>query len=67
MPNGDGWSILKQLLNTTQKMAYQNGFETLRVYGERVFGSSQAISGMVLDHVFDMVKNMEVKYSVDIF
>lgn len=42
MPNEIGMYVFRQLLHTVQSQAYQAGFNTLTVHGERVLGSSSA-------------------------
>jgi len=56
IPNQVGYAAFKQLTHTVQSLAYQGGFTTLRLYGERVFNSTSANPGMVIDRTFDLLK-----------
>jgi len=56
MPNEIGMYVFRQLLHTVQSQAYQAGFNTLTVHGERVLGSSSANPGMIINRTFNLLK-----------
>jgi len=56
MTNEVGMLVFRQLLQSVQLQAYQAGFTSLSLHGERVLGSSSANPGMIIDRTFDLIK-----------